>query len=51
VEALVKKTSKAKKTCRGLVSYFTERAAAEEAYAARLAALAKSGRNMDKHKE
>ena len=43
LEALKKKTSRSKKTCRALFAFFTERAAAEQAYAARLATLAKNG--------
>jgi len=45
LEAVKKKTSNSKKTCRALFSFFTERIATEQAYAARLAELAKNGNN------
>ncbi len=38
-----KKTSRSKKTCRALVTLFTERIEAEEAYAAHLSGLARKG--------
>lgn len=43
LDAVKKKTSNSKKTCRALFSFFTERIATEQAYAARLAELAKNG--------
>lgn len=43
LDAVKRKTSSSKKTCRALFSFFTERIATEQAYAARLAELAKNG--------
>jgi hypothetical protein len=44
IEALKKKTSHSKKTLRAMFTFLTERIATEQAYATRLANLAKSGR-------
>ena len=43
LEPIKQKSSRAKKTCRGLVGYFTERINIELNYAQKLSALARTG--------
>ena len=46
IEEIKKKTSLSKKTCRALLTFFTERVAIEEAYSNKLAALSRNGNNL-----